>query len=260
MKNFFFSLLLISLIPAIVFSQENKISYSFDTTYLGAYLDKGFDVFGPGSHSGTKSSFNIHAPRSGVGLNITNFRANTGGFENKQKFNYAIYYQNKLFQNKKYATAYKINYCFHHFPDQPRNAANSQEIILNLAWPKLLHTNFTPLYSFCYEYPAGNSYQNRTISGWVHIFGLAYEVPVKNFIPEFKKQMLNLSTLIFYNDGFGGNNIDHDFSHMLLGASTKFQISKNLDLTPGFYYQSSWDDSVNTEDEYWTSLKLSYKF
>jgi len=95
MKKFFFSLLLISLIPAVAFSQENKMSCSFDTTYLGTYLDKGFDVYGPGSHSAIKSSFNIHAPRSGFGLNITNFRANSAGFENKEKFNYAIYYQNK---------------------------------------------------------------------------------------------------------------------------------------------------------------------
>jgi len=65
---------------------------------------------------------------------------------------------------------------------------------------------------------------------------------------------------ITYNDGYGGAGVDHDWSRANLGVSTSFQMADNLDFTPALYYQISMDDSVNDEDEVWTSLGLTYKF
>ena len=39
-----------------------------------------------------------------------------------------------------------------------------------------------------------------------------------------------------------------------------FDLGNGLSFIPGFYHQSSWDDSINTSDEYWTSLSLRYAF
>ena len=74
---------------------------------------------------------------------------------------------------------------------------------------------------------------------------------------------LNLHSEFIYNDGVspnGATDVDQDWSNAVFGVSTTFDLSNSLSFAPGVYYQSSWDDSVNTEDEYWTTLNLTYKF
>jgi hypothetical protein len=83
---------------------------------------------------------------------------------------------------------------------------------------------------------------------------------VPGFLPGTKEQILHLSTETVYNDGAYGAAIDHDWSHAVFGISTSFDLGGNVTFTPGFHYQSSWDDSVNASDEYWTSLSLTYTF
>jgi len=71
-----------------------------------------------------------------------------------------------------------------------------------------------------------------------------------------------------YNDGVApgvvinqaSGTIDHDWSHAVFGVSTDFDLGNNLSFTPAVYYQSSWEDSVNTEDEAWVSLSMKYAF
>ena len=75
------------------------------------------------------------------------------------------------------------------------------------------------------------------------------------------EQVLHLSCDMVYNDGTGGGTaLDHDWSHAVFGLSTGFDLGNNLTFAPGVYYQSSWEDSVNTSDEYWVSLGMSYAF
>ena len=73
---------------------------------------------------------------------------------------------------------------------------------------------------------------------------------------------------MIYNDGFApgavggttGAAVDHDWSHMLFGVSTDFEVADNLTFTPALYYQRSMDNSVNTQDEFWVGLGMKYKF
>ena len=95
-----------------------------------------------------------------------------------------------------------------------------------------------------------------TESGWIHIFGLGYDWAV----PELSNQVLNLSANLVYNDGTGAVDVAHDWSHIVFGISTGFTITNNLTFTPAFYFQKSMEDTVNTSDEYWTTLSLSYTF
>ena len=44
------------------------------------------------------------------------------------------------------------------------------------------------------------------------------------------------------------------------GVSTDFALSNSLGLTPADYYQSSWEDTVNTEDEAWLNVNMKYAF
>ena len=78
-----------------------------------------------------------------------------------------------------------------------------------------------------------------------------------------KKKLVNiiisLTADVTYNDGFGSATADHDWSHATFGVSTGIALGE-LTFTPAVYYQSSFEDSVNTEDELWVSLSLAYSF
>jgi len=95
-----------------------------------------------------------------------------------------------------------------------------------------------------------------------NIFGLDYALTIPPIIPETTEQVLNLHAEAIYNDGVGpaGEIVDHDWSNAVFGVSTDFDLGNNLTFTPAFYYQSSWDDSVNDDDETWVSLSMKYKF
>ena len=91
---------------------------------------------------------------------------------------------------------------------------------------------------------------------------LDYGVPVTSPVTG-DELTLNLHTEVVYNDGVspnGASDVDHDWSNAVFGINTTMDIGNNLSFTPGIYYQSSWDKSVNTEDEFWTTLSMTYKF
>jgi hypothetical protein len=71
---------------------------------------------------------------------------------------------------------------------------------------------------------------------------------------------LHLSGDVSYNDGFGGRAVDHDWSHVTLGISTKLDINKNTSFLPGVYHQLSMDDSVCKRDVTYAVLSMKYKF
>ena len=259
MKRLLFCVILILLSMAkLAQTRENKLGVTLDITYVSKYLDKGFDTYD--DHSGIQSRIDIDLYGSGFGINTTHFRANSGGFENDEKIDYTIYYYNGFFEQEAYATSCKLNWIYHHFPDQPRNAANTQEIEAGFSWPNILSVGLVPSYTVCCEWPAGSSYDNRDEGGWAHIFALKYDLAISSLLPNTAEQLLHLSVGAVYNDGLGSPDVDHDWSHMVLGVSTEFEMTDNLAFKPAIYYQSSWDDSVNREDECWMRLSLSYAF
>ena len=101
-----------------------------------------------------------------------------------------------------------------------------------------------------------------TASSFAHIFMLDYGVPVDCPITG-GVQTINFHSEVVYNDGIspnGASDVDHDWSNAVFVVSTTFPLAENLSFTPGIYYQASWEDTVNTEDEYWSSLSLTYTF
>ncbi len=265
MKQLPFCLALILLsIVTLTQAQQSEPNVIVDVTYVGKYLDKGFDTYA--DHSGIESGIDIDLYGSGFGLNLTHFRANTSGFENSEKLDCTAYYYNSLFKDSPFALDYQLNWIYHLFPDQPRSVANTQEIEAVFAWPKITSTSLVPTYSVCCEWPAGSNYGSNNAGGWAHVFGLEYDLALPALTVgtvdtvDTSQRLLHLSVEAVYNDGLGGPAVDHDWSHMVVGLSTEFELVNNLVFTPGFYYQSSWDDSVNTEDEFWLSLSLSRTF
>ena len=60
-----------------------------------------------------------------------------------------------------------------------------------------------------------------------------------------------------YTDGAFGTK--PSWSHSTLGVSTTFEW-KGIYLTPALYYQFSFEDSVNPEDDLYMTVSVGYTF
>jgi hypothetical protein len=71
---------------------------------------------------------------------------------------------------------------------------------------------------------------------------------------------------IVYNDGTGqidaiDLNPDSDWSHMVWGLKTAMTCPMTgAKIVPAVYFQNSFDDSVNDEDELWASISYAFSF
>ncbi|MFH1613480.1 MAG: hypothetical protein ABIG61_00140 [Planctomycetota bacterium] len=240
-------------------AEDNKLGVALDVTYVSRYIWRGMDTY-PSDHSAIQPSIDIDLYGTGFGVNVWWSRANKSGFENSEEIDYTLYYSNSLFEDESYATEYTIGWIYYNYPDEPKRVADMQEVYASLSWPNICPAGVVPSYTIVSTWPSESNSDIRDYSGWLHIFGLGYDLTVPGFLTETKEQILHLSAETVYNDGAYGAAVDHDWSHAVFGISTGFDLSNNLTFTPGFYYQSSWDDSVNTSDEYWTSLSLRYTF
>lgn len=233
---------------------KKKLGVTLDVTYASKYISKGGRYFG--SKSAICETLDIDLYDTGFGLLVHNRMANAGGFENKQKFKYGVYYHNSIFDDEVYKTRYKFTWHYEHYYEEPRNKSNKGECTFEFDWPELLPGGLVPDYTVWYAYPAGSHYDNRNSAGWLHRFGLGYDLSV----PELADRVFHLSASAWYRDGRGGPAKDRDWSHATFGISTKFRLTENMSFLPALYYQSSWEDTVNTNDELYAKLSLRYKF
>ena len=261
----------------IVQAQEGELHGVIDVTYLSKYVWRGFDIYG--DKSAIQPSVDLDLYGTGFGVSVMGHRANSSEYENGERWDYSLYYHNSLFDDEVYATNYRLSWVYYNYPDQPRKGtmaapnAALQEINAVLSWPKILPIKgLVPSYVLVKLWPSksgsfsgAKSPMGGTASGWAHIFMLDYALPVQteSFLPGTTEQVLNLHTELIYNDGVGpaGQNVDHDWSNMVFGVSTDFDLGNDLTFTPGLYHQVTLDDSVNDDkDETWVSLSMKYKF
>lgn len=255
MKRILFSVAVLIGFSAIAQAEESKkLGVSFDLTYMSKYINKGGASYG--DKGGVFETINFDLWGTGFGVSVGHQSATSSGYVDKQRMNYGVNYGGKFFDGDAYKTVYKINWVYKEYYGRAREEANTQELIFDFSWPELLPVkNLAPYYVACYEYPAGSGYENRNISGWVHRLGLSYDLVVSGL-----KAPVKLTSDIAYNDGYGGPTKDHDWAYSTFGASTKFNLSKNVAFIPGVYYQISMDDSVNEDDELYCRISMKYTF
>ncbi len=237
-------------------AQEDKLGVTLGVKYMSRFIWRGFDIYKE-NHSAVRPFIDIDLYGTGFGVNIIHTRGFGSGLENMEKFNYTLYYRNKLFEGETYATNYKVGWVYYNYPDRPRKSADLQEFFGTFSWPEICPAGIVPKYTIVRMWPAESKADDRNNGGWWHIFGLGYDLAIADL-----PKPLHLSIETAYNSSVyaGGDSVDHDWSHMVFGFSTSFPITDNLTFAPGLYYQSSWDDSVNSQDEYWTTLTVKYKF
>jgi hypothetical protein len=108
-----------------------------------------------------------------------------------------------------------------------------------------------------------------TYSGWAHVFMLDYALPMNALTSDLPEQKLNFHVETVYNAGVdprpGGGYTDSDWTHVLFGLSTDFDLGNNMTFTPALNYQITMEDDplrgVSPDhDIIWASMTVKYKF
>jgi hypothetical protein len=254
------SVVMLSSLVGLAQADEGELGVTLDTTFVSKYIWHGFNFYGH-DNGAVQPSVNVDLWGTGFGAMVWASWATKSGNRDLEEFDYVLYYGNSVFADTPYATNYTVNWLYYDFYDAPSRGSDLQELNAQLSWPDLLPNGIVP------NYTIGKLWQARSgapalknIGGWVHVLGLGYDLVLPGMFPDTPEQIVSLMTDLTYNDGYGAAAADHDWSHATVGASTSFSIVENLDFTPSVYYQISMDDSVNDEDEIWTTLSLAYGF
>jgi hypothetical protein len=240
-------------LPSFAQAEEGKLGVTFDLTYLSKWLSKGAEAYG--QQGALFKTIDVDLYGTGFGVKVIHRNATSSGYVDKQRFDFRPYYKSRIFEGEPYATNYNISVGYEYYPGLAKHkASTTYEWIFAFAWLNILPKNFVPSYIAHYEYPAGSDFRHHNITGWVHRFGLSYDLDV----PELP-QTLRLSSEVAYTDGLGGAS--HDWSYATFGLSTGFDITDNLSFLPGIYYQISMDGSVSKRDDItYCRLSMRYKF
>jgi hypothetical protein len=250
---------------------HGSVGVSLDSKYLW----RGFDLYD--DKSAVRLDTDLSLFDTGFGVAVGGNRANAGGFEDRERWDFTAYYQNSLFKDQPYLTQYRVGWVYYAYPElNEGESLDLQETHLILSWPNLL-----PVKGLCPSYELINMWQAQSESrladgnGWLHIFGLDYGFSIPSMVPgESKEQMVKLHSELVYNDGFSPTpgrpmndwrivhrNPDQDWSDAVFGASTDFNLGHGITLTPAVYYQITMEKTINEDsDELWASIGLKWSF
>ena len=98
---------------------------------------------------------------------------------------------------------------------------------------------------------------------------LDYSMPIQGWSAETPEQIINFHLETVYNDKVdprpGGGYTDSDWTHVLLGVSTDFDLGNNVTFTPALYHQITMEDDKQSgvspdHDITYASMTLKYQF
>jgi len=254
-KRVLLTIVLSLLVANMAQAEDDQLGVTLDLTYMSKWLTKGF--YGYGQHGALFKTIDLDLYGTGFGVKVTHRNALSSGYVDAQRFDYRPYYKSTLFEDETYATSYNLSVGYEHYTGLAHNVANTTyEWVFALSWPNIIPEGIVPKYIAHYEYPAGSGYTHSDVTGWVHRFGLGYDLDVTEL-----PAPLNISGEVAYHDGLGGKTTDHDWSYAAFGFSTKFSLTDNLTFVPGIYYQITMDKSINPDkDVTYCILSMKYKF
>jgi len=264
-KRLLLSLVLYLLVAGIAQAEEGELGVTFDLTYASRWMSRGAKIWG--DSGGFFETIDLDLYDTGFGVAVSHRSATGGGWVNRQRFDYTVYYGGTVLDGQgdsfltggACCTKFKVNWVYKNWYDNPRNSANLQAWVLALSWPKILDMEgLAPYYVATYDSPAGSDYKSPALhkaAGWVHRLGLGYDLE----LPEISVP-LRLTSDIAFTDGFRMNT-DHDWSHATFGIQSTFEIDENTSFIPRVYYQITMDESVNQDkDITYCILSMKHKF
>jgi uncharacterized protein (TIGR02001 family) len=239
--------------------EENPMVFTLDASYVTKYIWRGFDVlddkaaFQPSVNLALENGmfFNVWASYAGASKNDGSVST-----VDATEYDYTVGYANS-FGEDCFVTNYSIGWRFYDYIDKASNDGDMQEGFVELSWPNLIGNGLTPKYAYYHMWASEGSGDVRANGGPIHVAGMDYNWTFES-APELP---MTFSSAAVYNDGTGGQSVDSDWSHILWGLSTNFRCPlTNAKVTPSIWYQTSMDDSVNKNDEFFSGLSYALTF
>ncbi len=261
---------------------EDDIGITAGATFLSSYIWRGFDMYRE-NHSSVQpfASFDFYG--TGWTFDLSWRRAVAGDYENYEEFDFTVAYAgNSLWPETSYTTDWQVGYTYYSHPDNPIRMGRGmptfdldyEDLFASISLPNLCTGGVVPSYTIIYLWPSESGKRSnnglpwslyRSADGFLHVFGLDYDWTITGLLPDTPEQIIHCSATLVYNEGMGVSPLprmrhpDEDWSHVLLGATTDFDLGSGWSITPGAWFQKSMDDSVNTSDEYFMSLTAQYR-
>ena len=181
-----------------------------------------------------------------------------GDVSQRDELDGALFYTRDFLAEARWATHATLDYFYYGKPRISSQRADAQEVGLGLSWPKLLGDGApVPSYYLGRLWPTEHDSLVSGISGFLHVFGLTYNLAVPNPGTQDQPQLFKLYSDLTYNDGFGGAG--HGWSHMTFGTSTDLTAGKVI-ITPALNYQVSLKNSLTPENGFWGGVTFTYRF
>ncbi len=249
-----------------VWAAEDKLGMDLDLTWVSKTIWRGMDVGDNKAGFMPSATFNLWG--TGFSASILGWwsGAQSNGAEwplPTEKYVYMLSYANSINKGDAVQVDYNLTYSYNDYYTNPSWWNDYQDLALTISLPKMCPAGFVPRYTAAYSWsgrpgPTPGFLGGTELSdaaGFFHIVGLDYNFKVC-------EQPFTLSADATYNDGafaFYGNTSDHDWSHITWGLRTAFKVGNGM-LIPGIYYQTSMDDSVNMNDEFYTAVSYKISF
>jgi hypothetical protein len=215
---------------------------------------------------------------TGLGISVTGHRPIDSALEDRERWDYTVYYQNSLFSGEAYATNFRVGGVYYNY-----SRLNQDECLdlieghVILSWPNILPIKgLCPSYVIARQWTANSDSDDNlpnAAEGYFHILMLDYGFTVPGIVSWVDEHLIKLHSEVIYNGGvtaapFGGvtttaayPNPEYGISHAVVGASTDMDLGHGIMLTPSAYYQFTFEDTVNdNDDEMWATLSLTYSF
>ncbi|MBN2020593.1 MAG: hypothetical protein JW749_10265 [Sedimentisphaerales bacterium] len=254
-------------------------------TYDSLYVWRGILVYG--ADSAIHPFVDLDLMGSGFHLEAVAHRANDSGHENAERWDYSLYYMGALNMEDAWETRYLVGYRYFNFPELSSHRAfkslsdigsvDLQELYAGFAFPRLLGVQgLVPGYVILKTWPSnsgtlvgGANPNGGTYSGWAHVFMLDYAMKLEGMSAETPSQTINFHVETVFNDGVdprpAGGYTSSDWTHVMMGVSTDFDLGEGVTFTPALYHQVTMEDDKEKgvspdHDITWASATLKYTF
>jgi hypothetical protein len=229
-------------------------------TYTSKYIWRGFDLLDDASAWQPSANFDFG---NGFSANVWASYSGTSGNDvmsrvNATEYDYTLAYSGTYAETCPWKTAYKIGWRYYDFIDTATKDYDMQEVFAEFAMPSLLgDSGVTPRGAVYQMWDSKGEGLNDGSSGTIYVMGLGYGFTLDQ-APELP---MDFGWDLVYNDGTGADTVDHDWSHMVWSLKTSFTCPMTGGkIIPGIYFQNSFEDTVNNEDELWGMISYALSF
>jgi uncharacterized protein (TIGR02001 family) len=245
------------------------VDITVDNTFVTKYIWRGFNVYGskgawqPSIDFAFENGFSANVWMSypiGTGEND----AGSGINSDLTEYDYVLAYSNNIMEDV-YQTNYKVGWRYYDYTKTSTKDNDMQEVFVEFNMPNIIGNGLTPRGAVYQMWNSESGGDNSGAGGTIMSIGVGYDFTLEQ-APEIP---LNVTWDIVYNGGTGApteagyavGDVVHDWSHQVFGLSTVLDCpGTDGKIVPAIYWQNSFEDTVNENNELWAGLSFALDF